>query len=42
MKENVEGAFVVNRKGKAQSSGSFGKRPFGGKKGKEKKEEGGG
>ena len=39
MEENVEGAFEASSKGKAQSNGSFGKRPFGGKKGKEKKEE---
>ena len=39
MEENVEGAFVANSKGKAQSSGSSGKKPFGGKKGKEKKKE---
>ena len=39
MEENVEGAFEANNKGKAQSNDSSRKRPFGGKKGKEKKEE---
>ena len=37
MEENVEGAFVA--KGKNQNYNSFGKKPFGEKKGKEKKEE---
>ncbi|XP_020214488.1 uncharacterized protein LOC109798576 [Cajanus cajan] len=39
MEENVEGAFAANTKGKDQGSNSFGKKPFGGKKGKGKKEE---
>ena len=40
MEESVESAFVVNSKGKTQEGSSSGKKPFGGKKGKDKKEEG--
>ncbi|CAJ2651803.1 unnamed protein product [Trifolium pratense] len=39
LEENVEGAFVANTKGKNQSYNSFGKKPFGEKKGKGKKED---
>ncbi|CAJ2652705.1 unnamed protein product [Trifolium pratense] len=39
LEESVEGAFVANTKGKNQSYNSFGKKPFGEKKEKGKKED---